>query len=385
VKVVVVASLARSLLNFRGPLLASLRSAGHEVVACASGADAATVDSLEALGVMYHELRLERRGSDPLGDIRYWLALRRLFRAERPDLILAYTMKPVVYAGLASGRNRPPARYSLITGLGYGFGGGSARQTWTRAVLRPLLRAALRRSDGVIFQNEDDHRLFVDLGLVGGARTLVVRGSGVDLARFPAVPAATGPPRFLLLARMIRAKGVALFMEAARAIRDVHQEARFVMAGGVESGPDAVPLVELQAWHAAGLVEYLGRLEDVRGELARCTACVLPSYYREGTPRSLLEAMSTGRALVTTDTPGCRDTVFDAGPPDGDGVRQGLNGMLIPPRSIAPLVAALRRLVEVPGLAAALGRAGRPAAEAHYDVRLVDQRIIEFMGIARAT
>jgi glycosyltransferase involved in cell wall biosynthesis len=385
VKIVVVASLARSLLNFRGPLLASLRSSGHAVAACASGADAATAAALEALGVTYHEMRLERRGSDPLGDIRYWLALRRLFRAERPDLILAYTMKPVVYAALASGRGRPPARYSLITGLGYGFGDGSARQIWTRAILRPLLRTALRRSDGIIFQNSDDHGLFADLGLVGHARTLVVRGSGVDLARFPPVLVPAGPPRFLLLARMIRAKGVALFVDAARAMKEVHPEACFVMAGSIESGPDAIPSAELQAWHRNGLVEYLGRIEDVRDELARCTAYVLPSYYREGTPRSLLEAMSTGRAVVTTDTPGCRDTVFDAGPRDDDGVRLGRNGMLIPPRSIAPLVAALRRLVEVPGLAAVLGRAGRQAAETDYDVRLVDRRIIEFMGVARAT
>jgi glycosyltransferase involved in cell wall biosynthesis len=384
-KIAVVAGSARSLLNFRGPLLAALRSAGHDLVACASGADPAIRAGLQSLGVAYHEVRLKRRGSEPLGDLRYWFALRQLFHAERPDLIFAYTMKPVVYAGLASGRRRPPARYWLITGLGYGFGDDSARQTSTRTILRPLLRLALRRGDGVIFQNHDDRRLFVSLGLIGRTPSLVVRGSGVDLARFPHVPVPTGPPRFLLLARMIRAKGVVLFVEAARAVKALHPDAQFVMAGGIESGPDAIPAADVEAWHRSGVVAYLGRLEDVRDELARCTGYVLPSYYREGTPRSVLEAMSTGRAVVTTDMPGCRDTVIDPGPPGTDGVRIGRNGMLIPPRSIAALVAALRRLAADSPLAAALGREGRSVAEAYYDVRVVDRQMIEFMGLARAT
>lgn len=384
-KIAVVAGSARSLLNFRGPLLASLRSAGHGIVACASGADAGVRAGLHALGVAYHEVHLERRAPNPAGDVRYWLALRRLFRVERPDLILAYTMKPVVYAAFASGSKRPPARYALITGAGYAFGEESARQGLGRAVLRPLLRDALGRNDGVIFQNDDDRRLFEDRGLLGGTRTLVVRGSGVDLARFPVAPPPAGPPRFLLLARMIRAKGVALFVDAAQAVRAVHPDVRFVMAGGVESGPDAIPPGELQEWQRAGAVEYLGPIEHVQDALARCTACVLPSYYREGTPRSLLEAMSTGRAVVTTDMPGCRDTVADAAPPDPEGVRVGRNGLLIPPRSVAPLVSALRRLIEVPGLATSLGAAGRQVAEADYDVHDVNRRMLTFMGLAPTT
>lgn len=381
-KIAVVAGSARSLLNFRGPLLASLRSAGHDVITCASGADAGILSGLNALGVAHHDVHLDRRGSNPIGDLRYWLALRHLFRRERPDLVFAYTMKPVVYAALASGTHRPPARYLLITGLGYAFGDGSPRQRLAQIALRPLLRAAIRRSDGVIFQNADDRRLFEDVGLLGDARTLVVRGSGVDLARFPPAPFPEGPPRFLLLARMIRAKGVALFVEAARAVRERHPDARFVMAGSVESGPDAIPPAQLRDWQQRGVVEYLGRIEHVQDELARCTAYVLPSYYREGTPRSLLEAMSTGRAIVTTDAPGCRETVADAGTPDAEGVRLGRNGLLIPSRSAAPLVAALQRLVDVPGLAAALGREGRRVAETYYDVHLVNREIRAFMGLA---
>jgi glycosyltransferase involved in cell wall biosynthesis len=157
------------------------------------------------------------------------------------------------------------------------------------------------------------------------------------------------------------------------------------MAGGVESGPDAISSGEIEAWQRAGAVEYLGRIEHVQGEIAQCTACVLPSYYREGTPRSLLEAMSTGRAVVTTDMPGCRDTVADPGAPDAEGVRMGRNGLLIPPRAVAPLVAALRRLTEVPGLAASLGAAARQVAEGGYDVHDVNRRMLTFMGIAPTT
>jgi glycosyltransferase involved in cell wall biosynthesis len=184
---------------------------------------------------------------------------------------------------------------------------------------------------------------------------------------------------------MIRAKGVALFVEAAQAVRAVYPDVQFVMAGGVESGPDAISSGELEQWQRTGVVEYLGRIEHVQRELVRCTACVLPSYYREGTPRSLLEAMSTGRAVVTTDTSGCRDTVADAGAPDPEGVRAGRNGLLIPPRAVAPLVSALRRLIEVPGLAVSLGAAGRQVAEADYDVHDVNRRMLTFMGIAPTT
>ena len=384
-KIAIAASYAKSLLNFRGPLVASLRSAGHEVVACASGADAATLSGLQSLGVTYHEVGLERRGRDPFADIGYWLELRRVLRLEQPDLLFAYTMKPVVYSAFAAWGSRRRARYALISGIGSAFGsqptGGEGS---TSRLLRWMVKAALRGSNGVIFQNDDDRQLFDTLGFTRGIRTLVVRGSGVDLARFPFVPVPSGPPRFLLLSRMLRPKGVALFVDAARTIRESYPGVQCVMAGRVEPGPDAIAPAELDAWRATGHVEYLGALDDVRSELARCTAIVLPSYYREGTPRSLLEGMSTGRAVVTTDAPGCRDTVFDAGQSDDLGVRSGRNGFLIPARSVEALVEALRRLVEDPSLAVRLGAEGRRLAEQHYDVHRIDRQLMDFMGIAHS-
>jgi glycosyltransferase involved in cell wall biosynthesis len=290
-------------------------------------------------------------------------------------------MKPVVYGLLSAAAGESPRRYALITGLGSVFGTG---QPVARRILRALLRLALQRASGVIFQNPDDRELFDRLGLARGLPTCVVRGSGVPLDHFPWTPVPVGPPRFLLLSRMIRTKGVELFVEAARRLRHAGARATWAMAGRVEEGGDAIPAAALRAWQEAGDVEYLGRLENVRGELARCTVCVLPSYYREGTPRSLLEAMSTGRAIITTDAPGCRETVFDAGPQQHDAVRLGRNGMLIPQRSLDALVAAMQRMVDRPDLATTLGWESRRLAELHYDVRLVDARMIEFMGLTQS-
>ncbi len=317
---------------------------------------------------------MDRTGVSPLADLRLVLHLVRLFRRQQPDLVLGYTIKPAIYGTLAAWLAGVPRRFALITGLGYAFTGeAKGRRGWIQHAVRFLYRTALARSTGVIFQNRDDAALFSKLGLLQkGVPVHVVNGSGVDLAHFQPqpLPANEGAPTFLLVARLLTAKGIREFAAAAAAIQQEGSAARFLLVGGQDSNPDAIPMAELEAWQAGRILEWRGELEDVRPALGECHVFVLPSY-REGTPRSVLEAMATGRAIITTDAPGCRETVVDEE-----------NGLLVPVANADALTHAMRRFIEDPGLAATMGEKSLAMVRAKFDARLVNQAMLEAMGIA---
>jgi glycosyltransferase involved in cell wall biosynthesis len=223
----------------------------------------------------------------------------------------------------------------------------------------------------VFFQNPDDERYFVRSGMVSGRQRRVrINGSGVDLARFAAAPLPDGPVTFLLIARLIREKGIIEYVEAARLVKARHPGVRVQLLGSLDSNPTAIAAAEVDSWHKAGLIEYLGAVEDVRPILRQAHVSVLPSFYGEGVPRSLIEALSMGRAIVTTDMPGCRETVD-----------RGRNGILVPPRDVGALADAMIRLVESPHELKAMAMAGRAVAEERFDVREVNRVILEAMGL----
>jgi glycosyltransferase involved in cell wall biosynthesis len=199
---------------------------------------------------------------------------------------------------------------------------------------------------------------------------VVVNGSGINLSEFGFSPVTSGPPRFLLISRLIGAKGVREYAAAAQQLRRANSDVRFRLVGWVDKGADAISSDELDGWVQSGDIEYLGRLEDVRSAIVDCTVYVLPSAYREGTPRTVLEAMSTGRAIITTDAPGCRETVVD-----------GENGYLVPVKSVEELVAAMQRFIDDPQLAVKMGKRSREIAEEKYDVRKVNAIMLHEMGI----
>ncbi|MBK5965874.1 hypothetical protein CCR95_17770 [Thiocystis minor] len=369
-RIIVIGGLARSLLNFRGPLLKTLVEHGHDVIACAPDAPPDVRTGLTELGVRYRHIPLARAGLNPWGDLQTLRALRRLFREERPDCVLAYTAKPVIYACLAARGSGYPPVHAMITGLGYGFGGLSRRQRLIGAIVQGLYWMALRRAAGVLFQNPDDRDLFVASGLVPPTLPVtLINGSGVDLAAYPPCPL-PDEPVFLLIARLLVDKGLREYQRAARRLKARYPQARFLLAGELDPNPMSIGAAELAAWQADGTIEYLGELDDVRPAFAAARVYVLPSFYREGTPRTILEAMAMGRPIVTTDAPGCRETVID-----------GVNGFLVPVRDDAALETALERFILDPSLAERMGRESLMIAREKYDVHKVNAVIMAAMGL----
>ena len=345
-KIVLIASYDKSLINFRGALLAAMVQAGHEVIACAPGNEPTMVVSLQKLGVRYKAISLDRTGINPLRDIRTLVQLFRLLWHLKPDITLGYTIKPVVFGSLAARLARVPHSFSLISGLGYAFVDSPKRSLKNRILnrlIRLLYRISLSKNRLVFFQNPDDRNLFVQLGLVNLAQAVVVNGSGIDLDHFFLTPIKATHPVFLLIARLLKDKGIREYIEAAQLIKKNHPEAVFLLVGPTDSNPAAIPSKEVTTWNNSSFIEYLGEVSDIRPVIAQSTVYVLPSY-REGMPRTVLEAMAMGRPIITTDVPGCRETVIE-----------GYNGFLISPRDPQSLAEAMERFIAHPELVTQMG------------------------------
>ncbi|SFQ42011.1 Glycosyltransferase involved in cell wall bisynthesis [Geopseudomonas sagittaria] len=369
-----IASFADSILSFRGPLLDALLARGLSVHVAAPDlpADSLMRQRLEARGIQVHDIPLRRTGTNPLADATTLLHLWQLMRRIHPQFVLGYTIKPVIYGSLAALLAQVPQRFALVTGLGYLFQSevdeGDSRSR-LRSLVQPLYALALRCTHKVFLQNPDDQALFRSLGILPPATpSVVVNGSGVDVAEYEVAPLPKAP-HFLLIARLLRDKGVREYAAAARRIRARYPDAVFSLVGWIDENPDAIAQQELDAWVADGTCNYLGRLSDVRPAIAACTVYVLPSYH-EGTPRTVLEAMAMGRAIITTDAPGCRETVVD-----------GDNGFLVPVKAVDELVGAMQRFIEEPELAARMGARARQIAEEKYDVHRVNTVMLQEMGI----
>lgn len=344
-------------------------AAGHRVVAAAPFEDPADEAAVRALGAEPRGIALQRHSMNPLANLAYAADLKRLIQDVRPDVFLAYTAKPVVWGAPAARAAGVPLVAALITGLGYAFTeGGEVKRRAARAALSALYRRALRRCDQVIFQNPDDLSAFRRLGILAkGAEAAVVNGSGIDLARFSPTPV-PAEPRFLMVARLLKDKGVREYGQAAVTLKQRYPHVAFRLAGWREEAPDSVSQAELDSWIAGG-VEFLGRLEDVRPAMAECSCYVLPSY-REGTPRTVLEAMAMQRAVITTDAPGCRETVTP-----------GENGFLVPPRDTKALEQAMERVIAQPGILQGMGASSRRLAEGKYDVHAVNREMMRLLQL----
>ncbi|WP_083004984.1 glycosyltransferase family 4 protein [Halomonas sp. GT] len=363
-----------SLVNFRGPLVQALIKAGLDVHVAAPGLieDTTTRQQLEAWGAVAHDFPMQRNGLNPWRDALTLYALYRLMCKIRPEMMLSYTIKPVIYGLLAAWLASVPRRYALVTGLGYAFASQArGKRALVYQVVRRLYAAALNRADKVFFQNPDDDALFRELGILHErVPSQVLNGSGVDMNHFTVAPLPAGPPRFLLIARLLGDKGVRQYADAARRIKQRHPEIVFQLAGDTDSNPDTITREELDAWVKEGSIHHLGWLNDVRPAIADCSVYVLPSYYREGTPRSVLEAMATGRAVITTDAPGCRETVIE-----------GDNGYLIPVRDVDALEAAMQTFIDSPALVQTMGRRSFEIAKDRYDVHKVNAVMLHSMKI----
>lgn len=377
-KFLLIAGYAESLINFRGPLLEALKQKGMDVHVAAPDLPLGnpTRLRLEAMGYSVHSIPLSRVGMNPISDLSALIHLWQLMRHIHPQWVLSYTVKPVIYGLLAARMARVPRRYALITGLGYAFQGqegGDNKRKLIRSLVQGLYGLALRGAHKVFFQNPDDKKLFKDLKLLGPATpSVTVNGSGVDVAQFQ-VQSFPQQVDFLLIARLLGDKGVREYAQAARQVRALYPDVTFSLVGWIDDNPDAITQTELDAWISEGAVRYLGRLADVRPAITACSVYVLPSY-REGTPRTVLEAMAMGRPVITTDAPGCRETVID-----------GVNGFLVPVKCAAEIARAMVFFIENPEQVIEMGKASRELAEQKYDVHKVNDFMLQEMDVSCAS
>lgn len=366
----IVGGVPRSLQNFQGGLIREIVSRGHRVTALSGPATADEVAAIAALGATLRQYPVVRTSMNPLHDLRTLRALRELFLELQPDVVMAYTIKPVIWGGLALRSLRGVRFFALITGLGYAFHGrGFARRGLT-ALVTTLYRSALARAETVVFHNQDNRDVFVSRRIIEAEKSRVGRGSGVDLEHFAFRPLPASGSVFLVIARLLGEKGLREYATAAKNVRARHPEATFQILGPADSSPDSIPLEEVQAWHDQGIIQYLGVTYDVRPRIEDCHIYVLPSYH-EGMPRSVLEAMAMGRPILTTDVPGCRETVVP-----------GENGFLVPMADVAALEDRLTWFLGNRDQWARMGLASRRMTEKHFDVHKINAEMITMMGLA---
>jgi glycosyltransferase involved in cell wall biosynthesis len=355
-RIVLTANAAWNIAHFRRPLVEALVGDGHELIVMAP--EDAAVDVLEDLGCRFTPLPMDQAGLNPFRDLALAWRMRQTLSRLEPDVVLGFTIKNNLY-GAAAARSLSVPFIPNVTGLGTAFLAGRA----LRVVAETLYRLAFGGLPRVFFQNEDDLQLFVDRGLVNPSQVRLLPGSGVNLERFGAAPRPRPgtAPTFLMIARVLRDKGVLEYVEAARIVRQRHPEARFQLLGAVDAeNRTAIDLATVQSWGASHGVEYLGTSADVRTEITAAHCVVLPSY-REGAPRTLIEAAAMARPLITTDVPGCRSVVD-----------HGVNGLLCTPRSAESLADACLTLLAMPPRSREeMGRAGRRKMVREYDEVLV--------------
>ena len=365
-RIAVVSNTAWSLFNMRLNLMCALQAAGHTVVAVAP--DDAYAQCIRDMGITFEAVPISGSGTNPVRELQSVLRLGAVFRRYRVGLVLSYTPKGNLYAALACIALRIPF-VPNVSGLGRAF----ICKSLVTQVARTLYRLTFDHARQVFFQNLDDMAVFVESGLMRSGHAERLPGSGVDLVRFSStavISRAAEAPVFLLVARMLWDKGVGEYVEAARSVRALHPGARFQLLGFLDvANPSAIPRAQMEAWVTECVVDYLGPTDDVRPYLVQADCVVLPSY-REGVPRTLLEAAATARPVITTDAPGCRDTVVE-----------GETGFLCRPADAPDLADKLLRFIAMtPEERQAMGQRGRAFVEQNFDERLVIERYLAVVG-----
>ncbi len=365
-KIVIIGSAGSLLVNFRFSFMKELIAQGYEVHAIASD-DAGVDQRLSQEGVIFHPLPINRHSLSITDSVRYFFQLRGILKAIKPAICLAYTIKPVIFGMIASRVLGIKYRYSLITGLGYAFIARGVKAKLIFSAARFLYRLAFSFSKKVIFQNNDDREYCCQLRLLEKSKAEVVNGSGVDLSYF--LP--TSFPEqltFLMVARFLPEKGIFEYVDACIKLKKLYPNVRCCLVGYIDNLSAGISETDIQSWQTMG-IEYLGKQEDVRLALSDASVYVLPSY-REGTPRSTLEAMAMGRPIITTDTPGCRETVVD-----------GVNGFLVLVKNSDALYEAMLRFIHAPSLIAKMGQESLQIVREKFDVNKVNQDMMRIMGL----
>ncbi len=347
-------------------LLNKIKDSGYDVTL--GGFDTSCVDKCQSWGAEFAEIPFARAGMNPIQDAKTLRAYYRVMKEGQFDIVHSYTAKPNIYGSIAAKWAGVKKIYPTVNGLGYAFTGNSTKNKLVRAVICMLYKWAFSGATKVFFQNSDDAAELVRRGVLPQDKCVVIAGSGIDLNTFP-YSETYQENTFFLATRLLVTKGVRTYFEAAKIVKEKHPEAKFYLAGSLDPNPDGIKKDELDQYVQDGTVEYLGVVKDMPAALKEYAVFVLPSYYREGVPHAILEAMSTGRAIITTDAPGCKETV------------NGKNGFLIEPRNSEQLAEKMIWMIEHPSEVKRMGAESRKYAEEKFDVEKVNQVMLETMGI----
>ena len=369
-KIIFVANTSWYLYNFRLPLLKELVSRGYQVFALAPYDS--YVKKLEEHGINHINIRITRSSLNPFADLKLLKHFLTIYRKYKPDIVQHFTIKPVIYGTLAARILRIKYIYNMVPGMGYVFTGTSFKKFWIQRIVRYLYRRTMVFSNHVFFQNMDDCNYFLKHELVTKNRTTIIAGTGVDTNKFkPTKKIKKKTITFVIAARLLWDKGIGEFVEAAHALRRKYNNTDFWVLGPVDlENPKGIRPDQLQRWNQEGDVQYLGMTDNIKNYLSKADVIVLPSYYKEGLPLSLLEGASMGMPIITTDSTGCREVVED-----------GVNGFLIPIKDVKSLVASMEKFIKKPLLISQMGRASRKIVLKKFDSKIIVKQILQYYPI----
>lgn len=365
-KFILISPKNRTAYNFRGDLVKKIIASGYEVIITGPNRD--NVDKVEALGARFVEIPMNKNTLNPLKDLKYMNALRKLFKEEKPDVILGYTSKPVIYGSIAGKLAKVPHKVGMVTGAGYAFTAKSTKAKIIKMIMTMLYKIAFSCADVAIFQNVDDKNTFVNSGILKDEKCRLVDGSGVNMERFPLSPY---PERltFFMLSRVMYFKGIREYLEACSIVKEKYPEVRCMLLGACEGIHDSLSEEELRPYVEKGIIEHFGETDTVADFYKQASVFVLPSY-GEGVPRTVLEAMSMGRAIITTDAPGCRETVED-----------GVNGFIVPTKDGKVLAEKMLEFVNHPELVETMGKNSNEYCRRRFEVNKINEEMCMHLKI----
>lgn len=366
-RIMILSSYAPTLFFFREDMMAAMMENGHEIIAAAPESEEEWADKFKERNIKYVSIKgIERTSTNPIKDVIGFFSILKSITKEKPEKIFTYQAKTVIYGCIAAKIAGVKKIYALMGGLGSVF--RNNKKSFARNIMKIEYNVAFKYCDKVFFQNKDDSKEMLDIGLVKKEQIVMINGSGVNMIKFSEKPIPKEPV-FLFIGRIIKDKGVAEYIEAAEIVKEKYSEAKIQIVGYFDTNPTAIKKEEIQPYIDKGIIEYLGSTDDVRPFLERCSVFVLPSYH-EGTPKSVLEAMATGRPIITTDAPGCRETVVD-----------GVNGFLVPVKNSKVLAEKMIWMIEHREEAEIMGQKSLEICKEKFDVNKVNEVILKTMEL----
>ncbi|MFC4710142.1 glycosyltransferase family 4 protein [Enterococcus eurekensis] len=365
-KFILISPKNRTVYNFRGDLIKEIQAKGYDVIV--TGPNDEGIKHIQELGVRFEKIKLDKTGINIIADLQYTIKLLRFFKSEKPDAILSYTIKPVIYGSIAAKLAGIKNINSMITGVGYVFTAETFKAKIIRFFASLLYKLGLNSSTNVIFQNSDDMKEFIDRGLIKEKKCRLVSGSGVNMENFKPTLYPDNIT-FFMLSRVLYSKGIREYLEAAKKVKIKYPNVTFMLLGAVENMQDSMSMTELKPYIEKGIIEYFGETNDVSKYYAKASVFVLPSY-REGTPRTVLEAMAMARPIITTNAPGCRGTV-----------NEGENGFLVPIKDINLLAEKMEWFIKNPEMVVEMGKASLNLCQTRFNVDKVNHDMIKYMNL----